>query len=158
LNALIPSAGFEYGYADEICALYKRYRIVASSLSCILRPTTNAHRIAIYSTSSAVDPGTMFGAMERRFAKGAVARPGGNKDEAIVTSYVTTSHLAEAAYRDVDYSGAIAAGVPADPSKLLYWWTVTQPTPAGAASCAFDFKMCTEVIFSEPVDSSSSDD
>jgi hypothetical protein len=100
----------------------------------------------------------MFGAMERRFAKGAVARPGGSKDEAIVTTCVLCSQLAEAANKDKDYSGAIAAGVPADPTTLLYWWTVTQPTPAGDASCSIDFKMCTEVIFSEPVDSTSSDD
>jgi hypothetical protein len=158
LNALIPSAGFEYGYGDEICAMYKRYRVVSSSLSVVLRPTTNPHRIAIYPTSSNVDPGTMFGAMERRFGKSAIARVGGNKDQVITTSSVHTCQLAESALLDKDYTGAIAAGVPADPPNLLYWWTVTQPAPAGNADCNIDFKFVVEVIFSEPVDSTSSDD
>lgn len=149
LNSLFqPIAGAgEYGYGDELSALYAKHRVISSTI--VIEGSlggTLPHDIVLYPTVAAADAATSCQmARERRHAKSDVMMAGGNKVNVTLRASETMADLVGGSWRDDDYVSEGAA----DPAHVCYWNIAVAPRTATAAGAYVNGRVIAEVMFTE---------
>jgi len=156
LNSLFQPVGGagEYGYGDELAAIYGKQRVLSSTI--VIEGSLGGnlpHDIVLYPTTNAADAATSCqAARERRHAKSDVMMAGGNKVNVTIRSSETMANLVGGSWRDDEYNADGAA----DPSHVCYWNIAVAPRTATAAGAYVNGRVIAEVLFTELRPSTSS--
>lgn len=149
LNSLFQPIGGagEYGYGDELSALYGKWRVLSSTIvieACHPNSTV-VDDIVLYPTVLAADAATSCqGARERWKARSDVLT-GGNKTSITLRSSITMADLVGGSWRDDDYAATGAA----DPSHVCYWNVASAPRSAAQAAITLNGRITAELLFTE---------